>query len=299
MSSAAATNAKKRNTRGVLYMLLASVLFATGGLVLKYTDWNPLAINGMRALPGAIVIGLFMWISHRKLVLNKTVIAGAIAYMAMTTLFVLSNKLTAAGNAIVLQFTCPIWIVVLNFILFRKLPTKKQVIALILILGGIVCFFVDSLKSGNWVGDLLAILSGLFFAIMFMLNSLKGGDALSSVFIGQIGTFICLFPFVFGCTWTVSNTLSILWLGAFQVGFAYLFFSLATGMISALEASLINAVEPVLNPMLVALFGFERQSGLSLLGAAIVIGAVLWNSLPAKEDAQTQSVSQTPDKQTA
>lgn len=273
-----------KHIRGILCMLAASCLFASGGLVLKWCDWNPLAINGIRSFFGLLVIGGYILFTRRKVRWNKAVLFGAFSYVAMTTLFILSNRLTAAGNAIVLQFSCPVWIVLLNFLLYKKLPSKKQTAALLLILCGIICFFIDSLKSGNLAGDLFAILSGFFYAVMFMLNSIEGGDAISSVFIGQIVAFLLLAPFSLSCSWTIQNFASIFWLGTFQVGFAYLFFCLGTGLIHPLEASLITAIEPILNPMLVALFGFEQLSGLSLIGAAIVIGAVVWNSLPSGKE---------------
>lgn len=80
----------------------------------------------------------------------------------------------------------------------------------------------------------------------------------------------------------------MIWLGAFQVGLAYIFFSLGTALIDPLRAALISCIEPVLNPTFVALAGYEKLSGLSLLGAAIVIGAVLWNSVPTRKSAHTQ-----------
>ncbi len=271
-----------RSQRGILYMVLASLLFSTGGLVLKWCDWPALAINGARSFFGALVIGGFMVVTHRKLVLNATTILGAFSYAAMTTLFVLSNQLTTAGNAIVLQFSCPVWIVLFNLVLFHKKPTHKEILVLFLVAIGILCFFLDSLSAGHIVGDLCAIISGFFYAVLFMINSLKGGDALSSVLVGQIVSLVFLGPQALHCEWTLPNTLSIMWLGAFQVGAAYLFFSLGTALISPLQASLISAFEPILNPSLVALAGYEKLSGLSLIGAAIVIGAVVWNSLPRK-----------------
>lgn len=268
--------------KGIIYMLLASVFFATGGLVLKFCPWPALAINGARSFFGALVIGGFMIFTHRQLVLNWTTFLGAISYAAMTSLFVLANQMTTAGNAIVLQFSCPVWIVLFNLILFHKKPSHKELWVLFFVFTGILCFFLDSLSAGHMMGDLLAILSGFFYAILFMINSLKGGDALSSVLVGQLISLICLGPLALRCQWTMPATLSIIWLGAFQVGAAYLFFSLGTGLIAPLQASLISTVEPILNPTLVALFGYEKLSGLSLLGAAIVILAVFWNSLTGR-----------------
>lgn len=270
----------RANRLGVFYMVLAALFFATGGLVLKWTNWNALALNGIRSLFGAVVIGTFMLCTHRKIVLNRTVVLGAASYVIMTTLFVAANKLTAAGNVIVLQFTCPLWITLINLIFFHKRPARKEILGMIFICAGILCFFCDSLSSGSMAGNLLALASGLFYGILFMINSMKGGDALSSVFIGQIIGFLCFSPFSLSCSWDLQNVLSVLWLGAFQVGFAYLFFSLGTALITPLQASLVTGLEPVLNPLLVAMAGYERLTSLSLLGAAIVIGSVLWVSAP-------------------
>lgn len=103
MSRMTGQSAAQRTRQGIVYMVLASLLFATGGLVLKWTDWNSLAVNGIRSLFGAVIIGGFMWVTKRRLVLNKTVLLGAVSYAVMTTLFVAANKMTAAGNVIVLQ----------------------------------------------------------------------------------------------------------------------------------------------------------------------------------------------------
>ncbi len=292
MSLMTGQSAARRTRQGIVYMVLASLLFATGGLVLKWTDWNSLAVNGIRSLFGAVIIGGFMWGTKRRLVLNKTVLLGAVSYAVMTTLFVAANKMTAAGNVIVLQYTCPLWIMLLGFVFFHRKPTRREVLAIVFIGAGILCFFCDSLSSGHVAGDVLALLSGLFYGVLFMINSMQGGDALSSVFLGQIVGFLCFSPFSFSCSWDLTNVLAIVWLGAFQVGFAYLFFSLGTALISPLQASLVSGLEPVLNPLLVAAFGFEQLTGLSLLGAAIVILSVLWYSLSAEKKAKkgTESV---------
>lgn len=272
---------KINENKGTFLMVAASLFFATGGLVLKWCDWPALAINGARSLFGAMVIGVFMLVTKHKLIFNRVTLFGALSYAAMTTLFVLANQLTTAGNAIILQFSCPVWIVLLNFALFHKAPSRKEVMVLALTAAGILCFFMDSLQAGHMAGDMTAIVSGFFYAILFMINSIKGGDALSSVLLGQVAAAVCLGPQSLHCDWTMKNTLAILWLGAVQVGAAYVCFSLGTDLISPLKASLVSAIEPVLNPMLVALAGYEQLSGMSLLGAAIVIGAVLWNSISA------------------
>lgn len=272
---------QNRQLSGMLMMIGASVLFATGGLVLRFIDWPALAINGMRSLFGALVIGAYLLFTHRRVSITWPVLMGAVAYMGMTTLFVLANQLAGAANAIVLQYSCPIWIILLNFVFFRKKPSALEYGAVAIVLTGICCFFLDALGGGQMLGNLIAVTSGICYAVMFMLNSFEKGDALSSVFCGQIANVLFLGPTALpligqasGCDW-----LCLIWLGAFQVGLAYLLFSKATDRIPALQACLIGGFEPILNPLLVALVFHESLPWLSLLGAAIVIGGVLGYSL--------------------
>lgn len=256
-------------------MIAASILFASGGLVLKWVDWNPLAINGIRSLFGAMVLILFMRCTHRRLVFNRTVFLGALAYMGMTTLFTMANKMTTAANAIVLQFTCPIWIILISWIFLHKKPSGREWIAVTCVLGGIGCFFFDSLSSGGMAGNLVAILSGICYALMFMQNDLEGGHALSSVLIGQILSFLFMGWLVFFQTdFSLPTIVSLIWLGAMQVGMAYVFFCLGTALIPPLQACLITGFEPILNPLLVAVFWHETISPLAMIGAAVVIVSI-------------------------
>lgn len=279
-----------KNLAGSLMMAAAAFLFATGGLVLKWVDWNPLAINGARSFFGAITLLLFLVITKHKVAWNKTVFLGAVSYVLMTTLFVVSNKLTSAANAIVLQYTCPVWIILISAVVFHKKPNRLEIITVALVLVGIGCFFAGSLSSGGIAGDITAVVSGLFYAILFYINSMPGGDAISSVFIGQIISTVVLGPLSFSQTWNWSVFGSIVWLGAFQVGLAYIFFSLATSRIPPLQASLITGFEPILNPILVAVFWHETIGPLELAGAAIVIGSILvYSVIQNKTDEKDQT----------
>lgn len=261
-------------------MLAASFLFATGGLVLKFIDWNPLAINGIRSFFGALVLIAFMIITHRKLRWNRTIFSGALAYMAMTTLFTMANKMTTAANAIVLQFTCPIWIILFAWLFQHQRPKAREWAALAAVLFGIGCFFFDSLSAGGMLGNLVAVFSGICYALMFMQNSLKDGDALSSVLYGQIFSFVLMGPMAFfESDFTPPALLALVWLGAMQVGLAYVFFCLGTAKIRPFEACLVTGLEPILNPLLVALFWHENLSPLALAGAVIVIVSITLFSL--------------------
>ena len=273
------------NTRylGTACVLAASLCFSTGGLLMKLIPWNPLAINGVRNAIAAVVIGLYILATHHKLKFNPTVLAGAISMAGVTTLYAIANKLTTAGNTIILQYTAPIWIVILMFLFFGQKPDKTSVISILIVFAGILCFFFEGLSTGKWLGDLLALLSGIFYAGVFMLNSFEKGDALSSVFFGQLACGIFLSPLVLReSVFTAPVLLAVFVLGAVQVGLAYIFFTTGTKYTDPVTASIINALEPILNPILVAVFYGEMLGRLSLVGAVIVLAGILYYNLRGK-----------------
>ena len=144
------------------------------------------------------------------------------------------------------------------------------------VLLGIVCFFIDSLSAGGLAGDLAAVLAGVFYAGLFILNSFEGGDAISSLFLGQLAAGVLLTPLLVRETdFSAAPVAAVLVLGVVQVGLAYVCFYQGTKYTAPVTASLIAGVEPVLNPVLVAVFWGERLSPLSLAGAAVVVLSIL------------------------
>ena len=273
----------------ILQVLAASICFSTGGLFMKLIPWNALAINGVRNLIACCVIGIYLKIMHHKIILNPTVLTGAISMAGVTTCYAIANKLTTAGNTIILQYTAPVWIMVLVYLFFGRKPNRTGVISLLIVFAGILCFFFEGLSTGKWLGDLIALISGIFYAGVFMLNSFEKGDALSSVFLGQMLCGIFLSPLAIRETnFSLPVLLSVFFLGAVQVGLAYIFFTSGTKYIDPLTASIINALEPILNPVLVAIFYGETLGKLSLIGAAVVLCGILYYNIKEALDARQQ-----------
>ncbi len=244
---------------------------------MKMIPWNPLAINGARNLIACVVIGIYLLVTRHKLKINPTVLLGAVSLAGVTTMYAIANKLTTAGNTIILQYTAPIWIMVMMYLFFHKKPNRTGIISILIVFAGILCFFFEGLSTGKWLGDLVALLSGVFYAGVFMLNSFEKGDALSSVFLGQLICGIVLSPLMrYEADFSTPVLLSVFFLGAVQVGLAYIFFTTGTKIMDPLTASIINALEPILNPVLVAIFYGERLGRLSLAGAVIVICGILY-----------------------
>lgn len=279
---------KKELWTGVVCVLLASLCFSTGGLGVKLIPWSALAINGARNLVGAAVIGSYLLATRHRLVLSRPVLIGALSMMGVTTFFTIANKLTTAANAIVLQFTAPVFVILFMALLFHTKPKKADLAACAAVLLGVVLFFVDGLRAGEVRGDLVAILSGVCYAGVFMMNAAEGSDAISSCFFGQLAAGVLFSPLCLRETdFSAPTLLTVFLLGAVQVGLAYILFSIGIRRTPPVAASLITGLEPVLNPLWVALFYRETVSRLALVGAVIVVGSLLaYNAWMAKAGAQ-------------
>ena len=265
---------------GPVMMLLASICFSLGGLLCKSIPWSAVAINGVRDLLGSLVIGCYLLATRHRLRVNGVVIAGAVCMFGVTTLFVMANKMTTAANTIVLQYTAPVWIMLLMALFFRQKPQRIDLIAMAAVFIGILCFFVDSLSSGGVAGNIVAVLAGICYAGLFILNAFEKGDALSSLFLGQLAAGVILTPFLARETdFSAASVTAVLVLGLVQVGLGYVFFYLGTKHTPPVTASLIAGVEPILNPLLVAIFWGERLTPLAIAGAVIVVAAILLYSV--------------------
>ena len=276
---------KQTQWKAVLCVFLASVGFSTGGLFIKMIPWNALAINGARNLIGAAVIGIYLLVTHHRIVFSRAVFVGAASLIGVTTLFAVSNKLTTAANAIVLQFTAPVFVILLMALLYGTKPRKADLITCAAVLAGVCLFFVDGIRAGNWLGNFTAVLSGICYAGVFMMNTGKNADALSSSFLGQLAAGILFTPLCAAeSDFSGTTLMAVLALGVIQVGGAYILFSEGIKRTPPVTASLITGMEPVMNPLWVAVFYGERLSLLSAAGSVIVIGSiVLYNVWMAKK----------------
>lgn len=262
--------------RGTLYVFLAAVLYSIGGLCIKLIPWHGMSINGGRNMVSVLVVGGYLLLTRHRPRWNKWIALGAASVCGTNILFTLANKMTTAANAIVLQFTAPIFVIVLSLLFWRKRPQKLDIAVCGVTLLGVTCFFLESLEAGNMLGNVLALASGLSYAGVFLLNDLPNADPISSVFWGDVCSAVVGLPYLVRETdFTASALTSLVILGAFQVGLAYILMCEGLKTTPAVTASLISGIEPVLNPTLVAIFYHEMIGPLSFVGAVIVVGAVI------------------------
>jgi len=279
----------KTDRRGPLYMAAAGICWSFGGICLKYVQhWNAMSIIGLRALFAAVVFAIFR--KGIKVRLTKGNVLAAVFLASTTVLFVFANQLTTAAAAVVLQFTAPVFILLIEFILYRKKPRLSEALAVVFTILGILLFFADQLDAGHLLGNILAIISGLTFAFVFVCNKRPDTEPEQSVMIGFLINTVIWTPFAFFDQNITADPVSwgfVILMGTVQVGLAYVFFSIGIKRTSALLASLMVAIEPVLNPVWVALVTPERPGLYALAGGVLIIVTIVgYNIWVARHDAK-------------
>ncbi len=267
--------------RAVLLLFVCALLWSLGGLLIKSIDWHPLAVAGGRGLIAGGV--LLAWVRKPKFTWSATQIGAAVAYAACTVLFVVANKFTTAANAIFLQYTAPIYIALLSARVLGERARRSDWITIAVAIGGMALFFLDELAFAGLFGNVIAIGSGVGFAAMvLLLRKQKDGSPIESIILGNLLAGAIGLPFMLTSSPPDAAGVGALFvLGVFQLGLPYILYAYSIKRVTALEAVLIPIVEPVLNPVWVALLIGERPGPLALLGGAIVLGSVIVRALMA------------------
>jgi drug/metabolite transporter (DMT)-like permease len=264
--------------KAVGYLALTAALWSFGGVLIKWVDWNPIAIAATRSW---IALPLLLLASGKGHInRSKTQWAGALAYSCTVLLFVSANKLTTAANAILLQYTAPVYVAILGHFLLDERVKWIDGLAVVLVLSGMSLFFLDRLSAANALGNGIAVLSGVAFAwLVVLMRKQKHGSPLGSVVLGNLITGVVGIPFMFHPPRDVSSWTGLLLLGFFQIGFSYLFYARAIRHVTALEGILVPVIEPILNPIWAFLFLGEMPGHWALIGGIIVIATVVTRSL--------------------
>lgn len=278
---------QKNSRRGMLLMLLCAVMWSISGLLIKMTTWHSIAVSGGRSFFAALVMAAYMKCARIPFVLSRKSIGGAVSLTCVFILFVYATKLTSSANAIVLQDSAPIFVLLYNLI-FRKTRVRAlDFVTIALAFSGILLFFMDQLSAGGLTGNILAVLAGIAFAAnMIQQSECTQAEGMSGILLGHVATFLIGLPFMFlyDTPFTSENLTAIVLLGVVQLGIPYVLYAVAAHQCSPLAISLIGMAEAVFNPIWVALAYGEIPGLISLEGAVILLGATaFWmtRSLPS------------------
>jgi len=268
----------------LLLVLGAAILWSTGGLFIKATQLSAIELSFGRSLLAAITIAIFT--RREGFGINRISAVTSILYAALLLLFVLATKLTTAANAIFLQYTAPVYVLILEPIFYKEKFRSSDLITVAACVTGMSLFFVGKLRPEDVSGNLLALGSGVCFALFFLLlrhSKARNVNRASSAIYGNLIVVLICAPAFFGAMKRgigSGDFIRIAYLGIVQIGFAYLLFTLAMARgVRSLDAGIIGYIEPVLNPIWVFLVIGERPSSWAILGGGIIITSVVAHML--------------------
>jgi len=260
--------------KAILMLVITALLWSTSGVLVKALSWGPVSILAGRGLFTSIVFLLYM----RRLPAKWTRWMLLATSMSILTqfLFVTSTKLTTAANSIFLQYTAPIYVVLLGYWLLREKPSHSDWVSMGLIFLGLFLFFGDQLSPEGFYGNILAVISGVTSAVMMVaFRAQKDAHPEDSILVASLVMAVLGFPSILKESWTVTNWSIVAYLGIFQIGLAFILFTKSIKHIPALEANLIGTLEPILNPVWVFLFLGEAMGSSALLGGLVVLSGVI------------------------
>lgn len=259
--------------KGLAALALASILWSTGGLLIKSLPLSSMTIAGARSAIAALVI--LAWIRRPQPTWSAAQIGSILCYMLTVVLFVMATKLTTAANAILLQYTAPVWVALLSALITKERLTRVDIIAVAAVLVGMVVFFLDRVDAGTMVGNIVAIASGVAFAgVALFMRKQQGQGNVESVLFGNILTAVVCLPFVEPFAPSADTIVRLLLLGIVQLGISYVLYAWAMAHVTALEAVLVTMLEPLLNPLWVVIALGEVPSATATVGGAVVLSAV-------------------------
>jgi drug/metabolite transporter, DME family len=267
----------------VILVIAAVLLWSTGGLFIKLTTLDAFSVNMGRSLFAAIVVAAFTY--KKGLKLDLFTLFTSLLYAITLTTFVYATKNTTAANAIFLQYTAPVYILLLAPFILKEPFRVRDVVTVIFCFLGMALFFLEDQSSATapnvFGGNIAGLISGLAFGLYFIFlrhpRTLQRNPAVS-VFYGNLIIVIVMLPLVLPdmpASLGTNDLAAVAFLGIFQIGVAYILFTkgVAAG-VRSLDASIIGFIEPLLNPIWVFLFVGERPSIWAIAGGAIIIAAV-------------------------
>jgi drug/metabolite transporter (DMT)-like permease len=275
-------NPVRREAGGVppiLFVLAAALLWSTGGLFIKATPLGAFELSFGRSLLAALTMAVLT--RREGFGLNPVTLVASVLYAALLLLFVVANKLTTAANAIFLQYTAPVYVLLLEPWMFKERFRWADLAVVAVCVAGMSLFFVGRLRPQDVEGNLTALASGVCFALfLLLLRHQRAGrvNRASSAIYGNL--LVCLitapsFARVAGAL-TTRDVLIVAYLGVVQIGLAYTLFTLGIARgVRSLDAGVVGYIEPMLNPVWVFLFLGERPSKWAVVGGCIIIAAVL------------------------
>ncbi len=285
-----------------VWIVLAAVLFSTGGAAVKMSSLAPVQVACVRSGLAAIALLVFSRHARRRPTSFRELLV-AVAFAATMLLFVLSSRMTTAANAVFLQATAPLYVLILGPLVLRERLRTRDLATLLGMAVGMALFLAVPGEARATavrpaLGNTLAIVAGFTWAVSIIglrwigTTNEDGGATLMVAMLGNALVALVALPFALPLSLgaePVREVLVLGWLGVFQIGVAYLLVAKGIGGVPAFEVSLLFLVEPVFNPIWAWWIHGERPGGLALLGGCVILAAATHSALAARNEARAQS----------
>lgn len=271
-------SAKPAGTGGARLCILGMALgYSLQGVTLKFIPCNPFVLNGMEKAICFLILGFFRKSFHIQF--SRKTIPGAVFMYLSSVLFMTANKMTTAANAVILQYTNPIFILLISCFFLHKTVNKREAFLAFVMMCGMLLFFMDDISMGNMAGNVIAVLSGIAMALSNMYAHYARTD------IREYGMINCLISIMIGAvvipfqmpqlTWRMGG--AVLFYGIFCSGLPILLFAKGAPRIEPLGISMLLMLEPICGPIWVALVVKEFPGKMAFAGAGIVLAALAAN----------------------
>jgi drug/metabolite transporter (DMT)-like permease len=267
----------------ILFVLAAALLWSTGGLFIKATELSAFELSFGRSALAGLAVAYFT--RREGFRLNTVTIIASVLYAALLLLFVMATKQTKAANAIFLQYTAPVYVLIFEPLMYGAKFRARDALVVLCCMAGVALFFVGKILPSEMTGNLLALASGVCFAFFMLLLKHPRAERVNraaSIIYGNLLLALVTAPaFIAGAHKVTFNDLLIIaFLGVFQIGVAYTLFTLGLRRgVRSLDAALVGFIEPLSNPVWVYLFIGERPSAWAILGGALIIAAVVAHTI--------------------
>ena len=271
--------------KGLVYISITAFLWSSSGLFIKILTLNAFQISFYRSFIAAITLLVISLANNKKVKFefDKFTILASFFYAGILIFFVIANKLTTSANAIFLQFTAPIYLLFLEPLFLKTKFRRKDLITIIICISGMALFFMGRLEIGSIYGNLIAILTGVCFAMFTLFikrkKMLGNENTIISIIYGNILVGLICFPLIINDI-VISSTqfYILLYMGVVQIGISYFIFNIGIKYVSATEAMILGMLEAIFNPIWV-FFGVGEVPGVTaLIGAAIIFTAIVFHN---------------------
>ena len=280
-----------------LCILCAALFWSTSGAFTKILRENtafglnepavgPLSIAFWRAFFAAAV--LLPLVRRRDLSFRPALWLTGLAFAVMNALFVSAMALGSAANAILLQYTAPMWMYLICVWLLREPADRRGAVALVIGLAGIAV-----IVWGGWAGEQLPVValalgSGVAYAaVMIGLRVQRNASPVWLTAFNHVAAVVVLLPFIWRTPLPSGPQFGVLFVyGAVQTSLPYWLMARGLRHVSPQEAGTLTLIEPLLNPLWAYLVSPQTEvpNGYTLAGGACIIGALVWRYWPKHKE---------------